>query len=52
MKIDDKEKTALVEGAREAAPQNPSIWDQIADYFADQRSIVEPRDNKQKTNDF
>ena len=36
MKIDDKEKTALVEGAREAEPQNPSIWDQIADYFAAQ----------------
>jgi hypothetical protein len=44
MKIDDKEKAEMLEGAREAAPQNPSIWSQIADYFANQKTAqVEPR---------
>ena len=36
MKIDDKTKAEMIEGARKATPQNPSLWKQIADYYAGQ----------------
>jgi len=55
MKIDDKEKAEMLEGAREAAPQNPSVWSQIADYFANQKTAqVEPRtvDKKAAKGDY
>ena len=45
MKIDDKTKAEMIEGARKATPQNPSLWKQIADYYANQppQAMVERR---------
>jgi len=44
--IDDKGE--LIEAARRAVEPADTIWDQIADYFEDQRAQVKPREVRQE----
>jgi len=50
--IKPDDQAALLDAARVAAEPLEGFWDQVADYFDQQRGIVEPRDKQQKTNDF
>lgn len=45
MKVDHEE---LIKAAKEAKPENPSFWDQVADFFSREEEkaaqVVKPRE--------
>jgi hypothetical protein len=47
MNIPDEDREGLIAAARQAAEPADSLWDQIADYFDQQRAQVKPRDVRQ-----
>jgi hypothetical protein len=44
---DKNDRGELIEAARRAVEPADNVWDQIADYFDDQRAQVKPRDVRQ-----